>query len=71
MNNDISVLNRNLNILGLLLLLLAGISYIVFFNIEEYHEGIYFLLATCTSLIISVLTLGISIIIKLLDQDSK
>ena len=71
MSNDIPAISRHLNIPGLLNILLASILFILFLNIDEYHESIYFLVAACTSVIIAVLAFGFSKIIELLDQISK
>ncbi len=70
MNNTLA-LSRRLNILGGLAILLAFIFFTVFFCIEDVHDAAYFIGGAFTFLIISILSLGFSKIIEMLEKISK
>ena len=69
--NNTPTLSRRLNILGGLTILLAFIFFTVFFSIEDVHDAAYFIGGAFTFLIISILSLGFSKIIEMLEKISK
>jgi len=69
--NNIPAISRHLNILGCLAILVSMIFFVVFFNIEDVHNAVYFIGGAYTFLIISILSIGFSKIIELIDKNSK
>src|SRR4030067_3212299 len=59
---------RHLNILGFSTILLAFVFLFVFFHIDNDQEGLYFLGAMFTCLVLVILSFGFSKIIEILYQ---
>jgi hypothetical protein len=69
--NKTPAISRHLNVLGCMAILVSIIFFIIFFNIEDVHNAVYFIGGAYTFLIISILSFGFSKIIELLDKNPE